>query len=174
MPDKLRSVEKGLRAVGYGGDVDHLVLSMNRAAERAAPEAKKIFWDAIGKMTIDDAQRILNGTPTAATDYFKDKTGPSLTPALRPIADRALDEAGTPADRRSRHGRGRHGQAVQRAPRPGQGDSLREDRELRSRSVRGRQGSRRPLPRRRRRGAQDPHRSCRARHVAAQRGLREV
>jgi uncharacterized protein DUF4197 len=95
MPDKLRSVEKGLRAVGHGGDVDNLVLSMNRAAERAAPEAKKIFWDAIGKMTIDDAQRILNGTPTAATDYFKDKTSASLTLAFRPIVDRAMDEVGT-------------------------------------------------------------------------------
>ena len=95
MPDKLRSVEKGLRTVGYGNDVDNLVLSMNRAAERAAPEAKKIFWDAIGKMTIDDAQRILNGTPTAATDYFKDKTSASLTLAFRPIVDRAMDEVGT-------------------------------------------------------------------------------
>jgi len=95
MPEKLRSVEKGLRTVGYGGEVDSLVLSMNRSAERAAPEAKKIFWDAIGKMTIDDAQRILNGTPTAATDYFKDKTSASLTLAFRPIVDRAMDEVGT-------------------------------------------------------------------------------
>jgi Protein of unknown function (DUF4197) len=95
MPEKLRTVEKSLRTVGYGPEVDNLVLSMNRAAERAAPEAKKIFWDAIGKMTIDDAQRILNGTPTAATDYFKDKTSPSLTLAFRPIVDRAMDEVGT-------------------------------------------------------------------------------
>ncbi len=95
MPERLRTVEKGLRAAGYGPEVDKLVLSMNRAAERAAPEAKKIFWDAIGKMTIEDAQRILNGTPTAATDYFKDKTSPSLTLAFRPIVDRAMDEVGT-------------------------------------------------------------------------------
>ncbi len=95
MPERLRTVEKGLRTAGYGGEVDKLVLSMNRAAERAAPEAKKIFWDAIGKMSIDDAQRILNGTPTAATDYFKDKTSASLTLAFRPIVDRAMDEVGT-------------------------------------------------------------------------------
>jgi len=95
MPERLRTVEKGLRTAGYGPEVDKLVLSMNRAAERAAPEAKKIFWDAIGKMTIDDAQRILNGTPTAATDYFKDKTSASLTLAFRPIVDRAMDEVGT-------------------------------------------------------------------------------
>ncbi len=95
MPDRLRTVEKGLRAAGYGGEVDNLVLSMNRAAERAAPEAKKIFWDAIGKMSIDDAQRILSGTPTAATDYFKGKTSASLTLAFRPIVDKAMDEVGT-------------------------------------------------------------------------------
>jgi len=95
IPERLRTVERGLRAAGYGSEVDKLVLSMNRAAERAAPEAKKIFWDAIGKMTIDDAQRILNGTPTAATDYFKDKTSASLTLAFRPIVDRAMDEVGT-------------------------------------------------------------------------------
>jgi len=95
MPEKLRTVERGLRTAGYGPEVDKLVLSMNRAAESAAPEAKKIFWDAIGKMSIDDAQRILNGTPTAATDYFKDKTSASLTLAFRPIVDRAMDEVGT-------------------------------------------------------------------------------
>ena len=37
MPEKLRTVEKGLRAVGYGSQVDEFVLSMNRAAEQAAP-----------------------------------------------------------------------------------------------------------------------------------------
>ena len=95
MPERLKTVEKGLRTAGYGGEVDKLVLSMNRAAERAAPEAKQIFWDAIGKMTIDDAQRILKGTPTAATDYFKDKTSASLTLAFRPIVDKAMDEVGT-------------------------------------------------------------------------------
>ena len=95
MPEQLSTIEKGLRMAGYGPEVDQLVLSMNRAAERAAPEAKKIFWDAIGKMTIDDAQRILNGTSTAATDYFKDKTSASLSLAFRPIVDRAMDEVGT-------------------------------------------------------------------------------
>jgi hypothetical protein len=95
MPERLRTVEQGLRTVGYGGEVDELVLSMNRAAERAAPEGKKIFWDAIAKMTIDDAQRILRGTPTAATDYFKDKTSAALTLSFQPIVDRAMNEVGT-------------------------------------------------------------------------------
>jgi len=95
MPDRLRTVERGLRTAGYGSEVDRLVLSMNRAAERAAPTAKKFFWDAIGEMTIDDAQRILNGTSTAATDYFKSKTSTSLRIAFRPIVDKAMNEVGT-------------------------------------------------------------------------------
>src|SRR5439155_20731015 len=61
MPEKLRTVEKGLRIVGYGPQLDEFVLSMNRSAEKAAPAAKHIFWDAIGEMTFDDARKILNG-----------------------------------------------------------------------------------------------------------------
>jgi len=95
MPERLRTVERGLRTAGYGSEVDKLVLNMNRAAERAAPSAKKIFWNAIGGMTIDDARRILGGTPTAATDYFKSKTSASLTLAFRPIVDQAMNEVGT-------------------------------------------------------------------------------
>lgn len=47
MPAKLRSAERGLRMVGMGDKLDEFVLSMNRAAERAAPLAKSIFWDAV-------------------------------------------------------------------------------------------------------------------------------
>ncbi|HET9490504.1 MAG TPA: DUF4197 family protein, partial [Methylomirabilota bacterium] len=43
MPEKLKRLESGLRAVGYGPQVDEFVLSMNRAAERAAPAARQIF-----------------------------------------------------------------------------------------------------------------------------------
>ena len=94
MPEKLRTMEQGLRAVGYGPQVDEFVLSMNRAAERAAPAAKQIFWDAIGEMTIDDARKILGGGDTAATDYFKGKTGSKLTEAFRPMVEKAMNEVG--------------------------------------------------------------------------------
>jgi len=70
------------------------VLSMNRAAEQAAPAAKQIFFDAIGDMTIDDARKILNGPQTAATDYFKTKTTTNLTTAFKPIVDRSMSQVG--------------------------------------------------------------------------------
>ena len=94
MPEKLRTLEKGLKAVGYGPQVDEFVLSMNRAAEEAAPFAKQIFWDAIGEMTFEDAKKILSGNETAATDYFKSKTSDKLTVTFKPIVDKAMNEVG--------------------------------------------------------------------------------
>ena len=94
MPEKLKSFERALRAVGYERQLDDFVLKMNRAAERAAPAAKKIFWDAIGEMTIDDGRKILNGPQTAATDYFKGKTTSQLTAAFSPVVHRTMGEVG--------------------------------------------------------------------------------
>jgi hypothetical protein len=94
MPEKLRTFEKGLRAVGYGPQVDEFVLSMNRSAEKAAPFAKQVFWDAIGEMTFDDVRKILSGNDTAATDYFKGKTTDKLTTVFKPIVDKSMNEVG--------------------------------------------------------------------------------
>ncbi len=94
MPEKLRAFEKGLRAVGYGPEVDEFVLSMNRSAEKAAPFAKQIFWDAIGEMTFEDVRKILSGNDTAATDYFKGKTTGKLTDVFKPIVSNAMNEVG--------------------------------------------------------------------------------
>ena len=94
MPSNLRTLEKGLRMLGYGPKVDGFVLSMNRAAEAAAPAARKIFIDAITAMTFDDARKILSGGDTAATDYFKLKTTPQLTAAFRPVVERTMDSNG--------------------------------------------------------------------------------
>jgi len=94
LPKSLGPFEKGLRAVGYGPKVDALILSMNRAAESAAPGAKKIFEDAILSMTFDDARKILSGGDTAATDYFKSKTTKQLTAAFRPVVKKTMDQNG--------------------------------------------------------------------------------
>ena len=94
MPERLHSLEQGLRLIGYGDRVDELVLGMNRAAERAAPSARKIFVDAIGEMSIEDARRLLAGADTAATDYFKGKTTERLTLAFQPVVARTMNEVG--------------------------------------------------------------------------------
>jgi len=94
MPKNLQPLEKGLRAVGQGPKVDGFILSMNRAAEGAAPAAKKIFGDAILAMSFDDARKILSGGDTAATEYFKNKTTEQLAAAFRPVIEKTMDENG--------------------------------------------------------------------------------
>src|SRR5205085_515144 len=91
---QLQFLETGLRTVGLGPQVDEFVLSMNRAAERAAPHAGQIFLDAISTMTFDDVRRIMTGGDTAATQYFKTKTSNTLTMAFRPVVDQAMHEVG--------------------------------------------------------------------------------
>ena len=94
MPQKLQTMQQGLRAVGYGPQIDEFVLSMNRAAEQAAPAAKQIFGEAITSMTFDDAKKILSGGNTSATDYFKAKTTDKLTAAFKPVIDKSMGEVG--------------------------------------------------------------------------------
>ncbi len=94
LPKNLRPLEKGLGAMGYQAKIDAFVLSMNRAAEAAAPSAKKIFGDAILAMSFDDARKILSGSDTAATDYFKAKTTDQLTAAFRPFIEKTMNENG--------------------------------------------------------------------------------
>jgi hypothetical protein len=94
LPEKLRVVEKGLRLAGQGHLVDDFVLSMNRAAENAAPAANSIFQDAIKQMTFADARSILTSGDTAATNYFKEKTSDQLRVAFRPPVKSAMEQAG--------------------------------------------------------------------------------
>ena len=94
MPEQLQSFEKGLRVFGFGPQVDEFVLSMNRAAEQAVPQATKIFSSAIAQMTITDARQILSGPETAATDYFRAKTAAQLATAFRPYVETATNQVG--------------------------------------------------------------------------------
>lgn len=94
MPKQLKPLEQGLRTFGLGAQVDELILSMNRAAERAAPRAGAIFVDAITSMTFDDVRKIISGGDTAATQFFKAKTTTQLTNAFRPVVEQTMGEVG--------------------------------------------------------------------------------
>ncbi len=94
MPQQLQALETTMRAVGYGPQMDAFMLSMNRAAERAAPAATQIFTDALSAMTFEDVRTILTGSDTAATDYFKAKTSNHLVAAFRPVVEQAMNEVG--------------------------------------------------------------------------------
>lgn len=94
LPEKIRKVGEVLSTVGYKKEVDDFVLSMNRAAEKAAPRAVPIFADAIKHMTFDDAQKILKGGNTAATDFFKEKTRTRLFGEFKPVVTGSMDKVG--------------------------------------------------------------------------------
>jgi hypothetical protein len=94
VPDKLRDVDKLLRKVGMGDRVDTFILSMNRAAETAAPQAVDIFVGAIRDMTVVDAYGIVKGDETAATSYFQGKTTDNLYGLFRPVVTDSMAQVG--------------------------------------------------------------------------------
>ena len=94
MPEKLQKVADVLSRVGYQKEVDDFTLSMNRAAENAAPKAAPIFMDAVKAMSFEDARKILNGGNTAATEYFKSKTFTSLYDTSKPIISESINQVG--------------------------------------------------------------------------------
>jgi len=94
LPEKVQKVEKPLRKIGLGKQVDEFILTMNRAAEKAAPPAKDIFIGAIKEMTIVDALNILKGGDTAATEYMRSKTYDKLYGLFKPTVSKAVMEVG--------------------------------------------------------------------------------
>lgn len=94
LPPNLQKIESGLRVMGMKKQADELVLSMNRAAEAAAPEAKQLLVDAVKKMSVQDAKAILTGGDTAATDYFRRTTQEQLTQRFLPIVKKSTDRVG--------------------------------------------------------------------------------
>src|ERR1700744_2454918 len=60
-PPEAKKAEQALRDVGMNDLCNKVILSLNRAAEDAAKDAKPIFIDAIKQMTLDDVKGILLG-----------------------------------------------------------------------------------------------------------------
>lgn len=94
LPDTLRRVESGMRLLGMQKQADELVVSMNRAAEAAVPEAKALLIDAVKKMSVQDAKKILTGGDTSATDYFRRATSAELTQRFLPIVTQWTEKVG--------------------------------------------------------------------------------
>ena len=94
MPQNIRRVADVARMAGFQKQVDEFTLSMNRAAESAAPIAARYFADAIRAMTLEDVRAILTGGDTAATEFFRRKTQDTLYAAFKPVVSRKVDEAG--------------------------------------------------------------------------------
>lgn len=95
LPAKMQQVADVAAKIGFQQQVDTFVLSMNRAAEKAAPQAARYFGNAIRQMTVDDAKQILNGGDTAATVFFEKKTRAQLFEAFKPSVGTAMNQTGT-------------------------------------------------------------------------------
>src|SRR3954466_3153716 len=85
LPESLQRTERLMRRVGMGKYADELVLTLNRAAEAAVPQARQLFVDSIKKMTVQDAKGILAGGDTAATEYFRRTTHDTLRARFLPV-----------------------------------------------------------------------------------------
>jgi hypothetical protein len=94
LPEKLQQVADILGRMGFQKQVDSLVLSMNRAAEAAAPKATALFVQAVKEMTFEDAVKILRGNDTAATEYFKGKTSGKLFREFKPVVTANMNKVG--------------------------------------------------------------------------------
>ncbi|MBI5919553.1 MAG: DUF4197 domain-containing protein [Nitrosomonadales bacterium] len=94
LPDSLQQVDSLLRRFGASKYADELVVSMNRAAEAAVPEARALLVKSVKDMSVQDAKAILTGGDTAATDYFRSKTQTPLAAKFLPIVQKATARVG--------------------------------------------------------------------------------
>src|SRR5258708_5952554 len=160
LPESAQRAERLLRRVGMGKYADELVVTMNPAAESAAPEARALFLDAVKKMSVQDAKGIISGGDTAGTEYFRRTTRDQLHKRFMPIVQRATARRAG-AEVRSIRRQGRHrGTAAQRG--------------RRSRRVRHAEGARWPVSAGRGRGKEDPQRPGRHRLQHHPQGLRRA
>jgi len=89
LPESAQRAERAMRRLGMGKYADELVVTMNRAAEQAVPEAKAIFIDSVKKMSVQDAKGIITGGDTAGTEYFRRTTRDQLHKRFLPIVEKA-------------------------------------------------------------------------------------
>ena len=92
LPQGLSNTESMIRKMGGDKMADDFINSMNEAAAKSAIKATPIFVNAIEKMSIDDAKKILAGNENAATDYFKTHTTDNLKNIMKPIIQETMEE----------------------------------------------------------------------------------
>lgn len=94
IPPQLDKIARGLRALGFNGAVDDLETAMNRAAERAAREARGPLVSAVASLSIADARAILAGRDDAATQYLRSHSESALRERFTPVVESAMRSAG--------------------------------------------------------------------------------
>ena len=94
LPDWLAKAESVFRLLGRKQELDDLHMSINRAAEQAVPEARRLLVGAVKSMSVQDAKAILTGGDTSATQYFEKKTRTPLAGRFLPIVTKVTRRNG--------------------------------------------------------------------------------
>lgn len=93
VPSSLKAVASAAEKLGGKSYVDDFVKTMNTAASKSIPKTASILSDTISNMSVEDAQSIVSGGNTAATDYFKNKSGTKLLTAIMPIIKESVNDS---------------------------------------------------------------------------------
>ena len=94
LPESMNKVQSVLSKVGASAMLDDLEVKLNRAAEKATPRAKELFWQAITEMSFQDAKSIYNGPQDAATRYLQEKMSDPIAKEMQPVVEDTLSEVG--------------------------------------------------------------------------------
>lgn len=94
LPDSIDKVASILKKYGLESQVNQFEESMNRAAEKAAPQATDLIVGAVKDMSFEDARKIFEGPDDAATKYFQEKTSDKLRNLFQPNVKESLSEVG--------------------------------------------------------------------------------
>jgi len=73
LPDSLKTVPSALDKIGMSSMLDDLEVKLNRAAEQATPEAKKLFWGAIERNDFGRCTGNLQWTGRRGDALFSEK-----------------------------------------------------------------------------------------------------
>lgn len=93
LPASIKPVATAAEKLGGKSYVDDFVKTMNTAASKSVPKTASILSDTISNMSVEDANAIVKGSNTAATDYFKTKAGAKLLTAIMPIIKESMNES---------------------------------------------------------------------------------
>lgn len=94
LPKSIQKIADILKKAGMENYVNSFETSLNRAAEKAAPESADIFIDVIKNITINDAKKILSTDDSAATKYLREKSYDRLYKLIYPIVKENVDKSG--------------------------------------------------------------------------------
>ncbi len=92
LPSSMQPVATAAEKLGGKAYVDDFVKTMNVAATKAVPKTASILSDTISSMSVEDANAIVRGGNTAATDYFKTNAGAKLLASIMPIIKESISQ----------------------------------------------------------------------------------